>query len=302
MKLSVIIPVYCVEKTLDRCLQSVAAQTVADMEIILVDDGSTDASPALCDQWANKDGRISVIHKTNGGLSDARNAGIEMASGDYITFVDSDDFIEAGTLDAVMQMATSHPDCDIVEYPVNQYEGGGKEQLLTFTDCIYHDVSRYWYDTKAYAHAYACNKIYRRALFREIRYPVGKVFEDIYTLPLLLQSAAAVATCSRGLYHYCDNQHGITAKARGKEWLMLLDAHLKIVDIPTLAPYNDAAYYQHLVNIQLYANELSGVAPVIKDLPYYNFGQPKSVLRHLLGIKTLCQWNRIFRKIVRRCS
>lgn len=97
MKLSVVIPVFCVESTLDRCVESVLAQDVDDMEVILVDDGSPDDCPRLCDEWAKRDSRISVIHKSNGGLSDARNAGLDVACGQYITFVDSDDWLLSNT-------------------------------------------------------------------------------------------------------------------------------------------------------------------------------------------------------------
>ena len=97
MKLSVVIPVYRVESTLDRCVESVLRQHVDDMEVILVDDGSPDRCPQLCDEWARRDSRIRVVHKPNGGLSDARNAGIDIATGDYIAFVDSDDWIADDT-------------------------------------------------------------------------------------------------------------------------------------------------------------------------------------------------------------
>lgn len=102
MLLSVIIPVYRVEHTLQRCVESVLSQGVDDMEVILVDDGSPDNCPVLCDGWAEKDARVKVIHKDNGGLSDARNAGIEMATGDYLTFVDSDDYVEDDTYPALL--------------------------------------------------------------------------------------------------------------------------------------------------------------------------------------------------------
>lgn len=93
--ISVIVPVYKVEPYLDRCVRSIVEQTYTDLEIILVDDGSPDNCPAMCDAWAEKDNRIKVIHKQNGGLSDARNAGMDIASGDYLGFVDSDDWIAA---------------------------------------------------------------------------------------------------------------------------------------------------------------------------------------------------------------
>ena len=105
MKLSVVIPVYRVEATLDRCVESVVGQSFDDIEVILVDDGSPDGCPARCDEWARRDERITVIHKPNGGLSDARNAGIERASGEFITFVDSDDFLDRRTYELVMPLA-----------------------------------------------------------------------------------------------------------------------------------------------------------------------------------------------------
>ena len=117
MKLSVVIPVFCVESTLDRCVESVLAQDVDDMEVILVDDGSPDDCPRLCDEWAKRDSRISVIHKSNGGLSDARNAGLDVACGQYITFVDSDDWLLSNTLAPLIETIG---DCDILEYSIEE--------------------------------------------------------------------------------------------------------------------------------------------------------------------------------------
>ena len=114
MKLSIIIPVYRVETTLNRCIESVVTQDFDDFELILVDDGSPDNCPQLCDSWAAKDRRISVIHKSNGGLSDARNAGIDMARGDYLTFIDSDDYLAEHTLAPLMQTLTQQPAIDIL--------------------------------------------------------------------------------------------------------------------------------------------------------------------------------------------
>ena len=115
MKLSIIIPVYRVEATLNRCVESVTNQSFDDFEVILVDDGSPDRCPQMCDEWAQKDPRITVIHQTNAGLSAARNAGIDRAQGDYLTFVDSDDFIGTETLSEVVEQLG---DNDILEYPV----------------------------------------------------------------------------------------------------------------------------------------------------------------------------------------
>ena len=104
-KISVIVPVYKVEKYLDKCVESIVNQTYKNLEIILVDDGSPDNCPAMCDEWAEKDERIRVIHKENGGLADARNAGMDIATGDYIGFVDSDDWIEPNMYEVLLKNA-----------------------------------------------------------------------------------------------------------------------------------------------------------------------------------------------------
>ena len=109
---SVIVPVYNVEQFLEKCIESICCQTYSQMEIILVDDGSTDRSGAVCDEWAQKDSRIRVIHKQNGGLSDARNAGIEIAVGSWLMFVDSDDTIAPDTIERLHQAATEY-DCEM---------------------------------------------------------------------------------------------------------------------------------------------------------------------------------------------
>ena len=166
MKLSVIIPVYRVEDSLDRCVESVLSQHVDDLEVILVDDGSPDKCPSMCDSWAEKDARIRVIHKQNGGLSDARNAGIEVAQGEHITFVDSDDYLAADTLAPLLLMME---DADIVEYSIRN--------RLSLPDNTYTDMNQYWLTGQAYLHTYACNKIYRSRLFETVRFPKGKVFD-----------------------------------------------------------------------------------------------------------------------------
>lgn len=299
MKLSVIIPVYLVEETLDRCIRSIVAQSFTDMEIILVDDGSTDNCPQMCDDWEQKDQRIRVIHKSNGGLSDARNAGVSISTGEYITFVDSDDYVDEGTYASLMAILAIHPEYDILEYPVYLYEGSAKEQLLTFEDKEYPDACQYWYSTSAYLHTYACNKIYKRGIFHHITFPTGKVFEDIHTYPLLLSASQQIATTSKGLYHYCFNTQGITSTADGHSWRMLLDAHMKIINNPIFQPITED-YLVHLVNIQLYTNELTGDKPLLPKNHFHHVINGKTVLYNLLGINTLCKLNRIFRKIVKR--
>ena len=277
VKLSVIIPVYRVADTLDRCVESVVSQPVDDMEVILVDDGSPDQCPVMCDLWAEKDARIRVIHKENGGLSDARNAGIEIARGEYLTFVDSDDYLETDTLAPLLEMAE---DADLVEYSI--------KDRLTLTNCTYEDISEYWLKEQVYRHTYAWNKLYRSRIFEQVRYPKGKVFEDAYTLPLLLRKARKVKTTALGFYHYCWNPQGITATATGEQLRQLLEAHL------TNGMPMDDAYYLHLLNIQIDVCEQTKDKPTLThrkvNVTFFSGAERrKAITNNLLGIKQLCK-------------
>ncbi len=211
MILSVIIPVYKVQDTLDKCVESVLEQGVADMEVVLVDDGSPDDCPAICDAWARKDNRITVLHKANGGLSDARNKGLDIAKGDYITFVDSDDWLEADTYKPLTEWLKRHENCDMIEYSLKHI--GGDRIAVALHDKVFKSARQYWLQTKAWNHTYAWNKIYRRWLFDGIRFPEGKAFEDVYTLPRLLAKNPQIATSSHGTYCYVWSGNSISMTA-----------------------------------------------------------------------------------------
>lgn len=257
--LSVIIPVYRTEATLRRCVDSVLGQQSEDcqLEVILVDDESPDASGGLCDDYSYRHPNVRVLHCPNGGLSAARNRGLAMAEGDIITFVDSDDWLRPDTYAPLLAKMAERPDLDIVEFPVCVH---GKR--LAFPDQEYSNMAAYWYDGQAYCHSYAWNKLYRRTLFTHERFPEGRVFEDIHTLPRLLQHARCVATVSCGEYVYEDNPLGITAQASAKQHQQLLEAHLSVIrDIDLLHAGNTtdyapssaavARYHQHVLNIQI---------------------------------------------------
>ena len=208
--LSIIVPVYNMEDTLDKCVQSIVSQSFRDWEMILVDDGSTDDSGTMCDEWAKKEPRISVIHKENGGLSDARNAGLDIAKGDYITFVDSDDYLNAGTYEKMIQSLCEHSDIGIMEYSIKSI---GYERLdLEYKDRIYLDADSYWTETKAWNHAYMWNKIFRRDMFDGIRFKQGRKFEDLILLPQMLRKKhPRVATSSFVGYNYVYREGSINA-------------------------------------------------------------------------------------------
>lgn len=286
--LSVIIPVYKVLHTLDRCVESVLAQSWPCMEVILVDDGSPDACPAMCDQWARRDARVRVVHKENGGLSDARNAGLDASTGELITFVDSDDCLQSDTYGRVL--ASMQPDADIIEFPVSRHHGSPSQQRLSFEPRVFLNGADYWIHGRAYTHAYAWNKIYRRHLFEGVRFPVGRVFEDVATLPQLLSRVRKVQQTDCGLYLYYDNPSGITATATGKQLNDLLMAHLDNWD-----PTADDAYYLHVLNIQIDVCRLTGEPPRLSNKKVWHWRGlsprqlTKALLLNVLGVRGVCR-------------
>ena len=296
MLLSVIIPAYNVERTLRRCLESVLSQSAEDMEVIIVDDGSTDGTAEICDEYDGRNG-IRVVHQKNAGLSEARNAGLELAEGELITFVDSDDYLEPDTYPRLIGIMERHPQYDILEYSIVKEDNGKVLFSLDLPDKEYSDMADYWINGMAYDHSYACNKIFRRRLFEGVRFPKDKRFEDVYTLPLLLRNAGKVFTTHLGLYHYIYNVDGITVSADGNALFELLKAHLPLINDKALRSYNGfEEYYYHVLNIQISTYVESGNDSYIQlsTLPYHHRWKLK--LLHLLGMKQLC---RLFRKAKR---
>lgn len=291
MLLSVIIPVYNVEHTLERCVQSVLAQDVPGMEIILVDDGATDGSAALCDTYRNNK-NVTVIHQDNAGLSAARNTGLTVAQGRYVTFVDSDDYLDDGLYPSLMKVLHADDGIDLLEYSFVRDDGKSVE-THTLHDKCYHDVWRYWFEAKAYQHGFAWNKIFKRTLFDTIRFPVGRKFEDVFVLPQLLGKVRCVHTTPIGFYQYTYNKNGITARAQGNEWKDLLRAHLNVLENTSLQTYEGfGTYYAHVLNVQLHTYELTGDANDIQlpTLPFY--GTLKLKLLRLFGMRRLCMLHR----------
>lgn len=287
MLLSVIIPAYNVVGTLRRCVDSVVAQGVDDMEIIIIDDGSTDGSAAICDEC--KSARTLVVHQANAGLSEARNVGIRLAQGEYITFVDSDDYLEPGTYSALLERMRA-TDADILEYSLVREGGGGSASCIVFPDHEYTCMADYWLDGQAYAHTYACNKICKRQLFSQVCFPRGKKFEDVPTLWNLLKHARKVVTTPLGFYHYTANPLGITQRAGGAEYRDLLDAHLAVLSGRRLAGrHGFKEYYRHVLDIQLQTYIYTGDASDIK-LPTMHFaGSLKLLLLNVFGMRGLCR-------------
>ena len=211
--ISVIVPVYNVEQYLPKCVDSILAQTYQNLEIILVEDGTKDRSGEICDAYAEKDPRIKVIHKENGGLSSARNAGMDVARGEYFGFVDSDDWIEPETYESLMELARKY-DADLVcggRYDVDAATGERtiglcpqKEECISSMEMLGRVFIWDNCDSAAW------DKLYRRHLFDGIRYPLGMVSEDIAIFYKLMEKVNRVALCNKPLYNYFHRENSIT--------------------------------------------------------------------------------------------
>jgi glycosyltransferase involved in cell wall biosynthesis len=206
--ISVIVPVYQVEQYLDECVTSILRQTYRNLELILVDDGSPDGCGRMCDEYQGQDNRVRVLHKENGGLSDARNAGIEMAQGDYLTFIDSDDYVRNDYLSLLFTSA-QETGADIVQGTFTQIPGelgkrpDGVPAVFTGEEAFRQLLLMKKVDVMAQ------NKLYKRSLFQTIRYPYGYINEDNRTTYKLLLSAAKVVCIPDVIYFYRINMQGI---------------------------------------------------------------------------------------------
>lgn len=203
MKISVIIPVYNVEKYLRRCLESIINQTYRDLEIIIIDDGSTDHSKKICEEFEKKDKRILLIKQENGGLSKARNTGINYAGGDYITFVDSDDFINKNMIN-VMQKLAKENDADIVCVNMLNVDDRFDERFLYETENSYKvykkNCADMLFERKVFNYSPA--KLYKKELFSDIRFPEGHVYEDVATSYLLFDRCRIFVKSEYNYYYY----------------------------------------------------------------------------------------------------
>ncbi|RGM04212.1 glycosyltransferase, partial [Streptococcus parasanguinis] len=212
--LTVVIPVYNVERYLKRCIESVLVQEWKDYEILLVDDGSTDNSPQICDDYVKAYDFISVIHKENGGLSEARNTGISHAKGEYVYFPDSDDWIEPNTFIALAEMLESRK-FDIISFN-REFVKGEEEAIVSKPEVtqVFEGKDAFVQMLKhSYITGFANDKIYRKSLFTDhnIQFPIGKYYEDLGTNYKLFLSAKKVYATNQKYYHYLiDNPDSIT--------------------------------------------------------------------------------------------
>lgn len=212
---SIIVPVYNVEEYLERCIKSILSQTYKNIEILLIDDGSTDSSREICDYYQTVDNRIKVFHKSNGGLSDARNFGIEKSNGDYLTFLDSDDWIDKYYVEKLLLLCQKYDaDISICNYLATYNEmdvinRNNAEKILLVTN---HEAMKYFFTKYNTQFTIACAKLYSKSLFNNIRFPYGKLHEDEFTTYKLLYAAKKIVFTEEQLLFYWQRSDGIMGK------------------------------------------------------------------------------------------
>lgn len=226
---SIVVPVYNVERYLENCLKTIVGQTYKNIEILLVDDGSTDSSGEICDYYGEQDSRIKVIHQKNQGLSGARNTALDIAKGEYITCIDSDDFVSETLVEILIQAIIEYK-CDIavcgtvycdennsmlksqVVERIKLIEG--EEQIRNLLSCF--DIA-----------TMAWGKLYRRELFSDVRYPIGKYNEDVFTTYKLLDHSKNTVVVNQGLYFYRQVSGSITHSSFSMKHLDAIEGTLE---------------------------------------------------------------------------
>lgn len=252
---SVIVPVFNVEQYLRECIDSIIDQTYPYIEIILVNDGSTDDSYSICNEYKEEDNRIIVVNKENGGLSSARNKGIEFARGDYISFVDSDDYIAPDMIESLVKIMDREQVevacCNFKKFKKTSFskntenDAGKKTEVYESSQAI-----NYLLDEKHYK-CFAWNKIYKKDLFREIRFPEGKLYEDIITQYKIFKKAKKVAFNDKAMYYYRIREGSITKKVFDRRNYELLEP-IKVIktenDDNSFLLWGCALYYLYFID------------------------------------------------------
>lgn len=251
-KISIIIPVYNTEKYLEKCLDSIIDQTYSNLEILIIDDGSNDGSSKIYNKFKMKDKRIKVIYKKNGGLSEARNVGIDHATGLYICFVDSDDYIENNYIQKMYYQLINH-DADIcccgkvVEYPNKKiYKNTNRDLVVDSVEALKLYFQKIEIDNSA------VDKLFKMELFKKIRFPVGRYFEDIGTIYKVFSISKTIVHIKDPLYHYVMRNGSICHEQYSEKQLdslyMTKEAVKYINGIyPQLVEYTAAYYALELV-------------------------------------------------------
>lgn len=231
---SIIVPVYNISEYLPACVESLRKQTCPDIEIILVDDGSTDGSSELCDTYAHEDYRIRVVHKKNGGLSSARNAGLDAASGAWVLFVDGDDYLAHNAVEQLLNVAQKHEDADFVQFLYQETDGSWQPEEQVLDQVVLTDVQDFFrqlYNLGGVA-ASACTKLFRKDLFDSLRFKEGIHHEDEELMTHLLPLCSKAVYTNLVLYGYVTRQGSIIHSAfspKSMDIFPIMDERIRVL-------------------------------------------------------------------------
>ncbi len=286
--LSIIIPVYNVEAYISECLESIISQNMQQYEIIIVDDGSTDTSGTICDQYASKYEYIKVFHQTNKGVSAARNLGLLNSRGKYLTFIDPDDFVSRDTYCLNMNILLADESIDILQYPIARYWNQTIDKFNVTEQTIEdkEELLGIWWRGDVISFS-MCNKIFKRELFRNITFSEGKLSEDTELVSILYKCVNKFFISNKGLYHYRVREDSQTYKYTFHTHLCLFQAHYKIytelIKYNSLKGHKAIAFNRLLrrlistqqanrnANLREYYTNLDIIIPSWKDLTNANF-------------------------------
>lgn len=272
--ISIIIPVYKVEKYLDKCVESVVNQTYKNLEIILVDDGSPDGCPAMCDEWAKKDKRIKVIHKENGGVSLARNAGIDIASGDYLAFIDSDDYIDVTMYEKLIKSAgENNSDITFCRYVETDGDGNLKRvNEINLPKCNSSNIASFFTNKNAWIEGEVCytdaifgntwRLLYKKSFVGESRFQSLTFAEDFLFNLNLFKKKPKISIVDEYLYYYYQREGSVVHTFNERKYNSKLEVIKQavellkdLVDDDTLCAYKFNSYYLLVTDFALHTNK-----------------------------------------------
>lgn len=252
--ISVIIPVYNVEKYVSKCITSVISQTYTNLEILLIDDGSTDGSGTICDSYIQKDKRVKVIHKENGGLSSARNCGLAHATGEYIAFIDSDDYVKPNFIETLhKRLVTDNSDIAVCNFDRTDENGNiiSEFSLITPSEKKVLNQKEFWesFHDHSAVNIVAWNKLYKKTIFDSVRYFEGHIHEDVFIIPEIIERTEKISFVVESLYCYLKRSDSIVGKVKNEH---ILDIDKFLAEL-TLSEYFDKHNYieflsHHLLN------------------------------------------------------
>ncbi len=275
--ISVIVPVYKVEKYLSRCIESILVQTYKNIEIILIDDDSPDNCPQLCDDYAMNYSNIKTIHLKNSGIgvSGARNAGLEIAKGDFIAFVDSDDYVHCELFSKLNYYLEKHPTANIAicSYQKVNEETKLFDQVQFTNEILLDDLGAMNLIIEDQNMTAVWGKLYKKSIFENLRFPIGKHNEDMFLMPYIFQNAKNIVYCQYPLYYYYQDNESLCRSAFNYNMLDMLDAlaiwnDLAASAYPTLLKKAKSHYYTAVINSCQYLANKNDIIGKVK-FKYY---------------------------------